>query len=284
MDYIQISFDISPKDPWTEVITQELAEIDFESFTEENQKLQAYISANNFKEDILNKLIEAYTEKNVKITTSKHIIPAQNWNAVWESDYQPVEIGKELIIRAPFHPEDNSFAISVEIQPQMSFGTGHHQTTYLLSQVILNLDLKGKSVLDVGTGTGVLGILASKLGATNVFGTDIEEGAVENAIENCERNRITNFSIVKGDIDVVPRNQYDVIFANINKNVLLKHMEAYSNLIIDNGLLLLSGFFETDIQSITDKAKLHCFDVIEILNKEKWAVLKLKKQCNHESN
>lgn len=277
MDYIQISLDISPKNPWTEVITQELAEIDFESFTEEDQKLQAYINVENFNEELLNELIESYLEREVNIQTSKHLIPSQNWNSVWESDYQPVKIEKQLIIRAPFHPMDNSFKLSVEIQPQMSFGTGHHQTTFLLSQAILNLDLKEKSVLDVGTGTGVLGILASKLGASSVFGTDIEEGAVENAIENCERNQITNFSIVKGDIEVVPKNDYDVIIANINKNVLLKHMKSYSELIKDNGLLLLSGFFETDIQSISDKAKSYNFDVIEILNKEKWAVLKLKK-------
>src|SRR5690554_464372 len=144
MDYIQISLDISPKNPWTEVITQELAEIDFESFTEEDQKLQAYINVENFKEELLNELIESYLEKEVNIQTSKHFIPSQNWNSVWESDYQPVEIEKQLMIRAPFHPVDNSFKLSVEIQPQMSFGTGHHQTTFLLSQAILNLDLKEK--------------------------------------------------------------------------------------------------------------------------------------------
>ena len=277
MDYIQISFDISPKHPWTEVITQELAEIEFESFIEENQMLQAYISAENFKEGLLEQMIKTYAEKDVKIQTIKHLIPSQNWNAVWESDYEPVEIGKELMIRAPFHPIDDSFDLSIEIQPQMSFGTGHHQTTFLLSQAILDINFKELKVLDVGTGTGVLGILASKLGAAEVFGTDIEEGAVENAKENCERNQTKNFTIVLGDLEVVPKKEYDVIIANINKNVLLRHMEGYSKLIKDKGLLLLSGFFETDIQSLADVAKSYGFDIMEIFTKEKWAVLKLQK-------
>jgi ribosomal protein L11 methyltransferase len=200
MDYIQISLDISPKKPWTEVITQELAEIDFESFTEEDQKLQAFINKENFKKEKLEQLIKTYAEKEVQIQTTKKLIPSKNWNAVWESDYQPVEVDNLLLIRAPFHPVDERFKLNIEIQPQMSFGTGHHQTTFLLSHALLDIDFKGKSVLDVGTGTGVLGILASKLGATNVFGTDIEEGAVENALENCGRNQIKNFTIVKGDI------------------------------------------------------------------------------------
>jgi ribosomal protein L11 methyltransferase len=277
MDYIQISLDISPKKPWTEVITQELAEIDFESFTEEDQKLQAFINKENFKKEKLEQLIKTYAEKEVQIQTTKKLIPSKNWNAVWESDYQPVEVDNLLLIRAPFHPVDERFKLNIEIQPQMSFGTGHHQTTFLLSHALLDIDFKGKSVLDVGTGTGVLGILASKLGATNVFGTDIEEGAVENALENCGRNQITNFTIVKGDIEVVPKNNFDVIIANINKNVLLRHLSAYSILIKDNGLLLLSGFFETDIQSISDEAKSAGFCVNEIFTKEKWAVLKLQK-------
>lgn len=277
MNYIQISLDISPKHPWTEVITQELASIDFESFTEENQMLQAYISEENFHEEKLAELIETYSERDVKIQTTSLLIPSQNWNAVWESDYEPVKIGEELMIRAPFHPVDDSYDLSIEIQPQMSFGTGHHQTTFLLSQALLDIDFKGKAVLDVGTGTGVLGILASKLGASEVFGTDIEEGAVENAVENCERNQTKNFTIVKGDLEVVPKKGYDVIIANINKNVLLRHMEGYSDLIKDKGLLLLSGFFETDIKSLTEAAKSHGFDIKEIFTKEKWAVLKLKK-------
>ncbi len=277
MNYIKITLDISPKLPWTDILTQELADIDFDSFTEENKLLQAYISEENFDEARLNALIEEYKTKGIAIEFEQELIPSQNWNAVWESDYAAVTIDEKLLIRAPFHQEDSSFDLSIEIQPQMSFGTGHHQTTYLLSKHLLDVDFKNKKVLDVGTGTGVLGILASKLGAESVFGTDIEESAVENAIENCERNKVKNFTIIKGDIELVPNKSYDIIIANINKNVLKKHMEDYSKLIKEEGLLYLSGFFETDISELSKHAKSFSFDTVESYTKETWAVIKLIK-------
>lgn len=277
MDYIQITLDIKPRQPWTEIITQELAEIEFDSFTEEDKLLQAYVSEENFNEDLLNAIIKEYKNKDVEILVKKDHIPSQNWNAVWESDYSPVTVDKKLLIRAPFHSEDNSFELSIEIQPQMSFGTGHHQTTYLLSKHLLDIDFSNKKVLDVGTGTGVLGILASKLGASSVFGTDIEEGAVENAIENCERNKTDNFTIIKGDIELIPSEKFDIVIANINKNVLKRHMPDYANLIKDNGILFLSGFFETDIPELIEFAKSHNFETIETFTKETWAVIKLLK-------
>lgn len=277
MNYIQITLDISPKQPWTEIITQELAEIEFDSFTEENKLLQAYVSEESFNEERFNALIEEYRSRDIEISVNKEQIPSQNWNAVWESDYEPVVIEKKLLIRAPFHENDHSFGLSIEIQPQMSFGTGHHQTTFLLSKHLLDVDFKNKKVLDVGTGTGVLGILASKLGASSVFGTDIEEGAVENAVENCGRNKTDNFTIIKGDIDLVPNDGYDIVIANINKNVLKKHMESYSKLIKNNGLLFLSGFFETDIPELSKHAESFGFETVDSFTKETWAVLKLAK-------
>ena len=277
MNYIQITLDIFPKQPWTDIITQVLADIEFDSFSEENKLLQAYISEENFNEKEFNVLIEEYKSKGLEISFNKEVIPSQNWNSVWESDYEPVEIDKKLLIRAPFHQDDKSFDMSIEIQPQMSFGTGHHQTTFLLSKHLLDVDFNNKKVLDVGTGTGVLGILASKLGAASVFGTDIEEGAVENAIENCERNKTDNFTIIKGDIELVPNDGYDIIIANINKNVLKQHLKNYSNLINENGFLFLSGFFETDVSELSEHAKHHNFETLESFTKETWAVIKLLK-------
>ena len=277
MNYIQITLDIKPRQPWTDILTQELAGIEFDSFTEEDKKLQAYVSEENFNEEVFNVLIEEYKAKEIEISVSKSSIPSQNWNAVWESDYDPVTVGKKLLIRAPFHEKDASFELSIEIQPQMSFGTGHHQTTYLLNKHLLDIDFTGKNVLDVGTGTGVLGILASKLGATTVFGTDIEEGAVENAIENCERNKTENFTIIKGDIELIPATGYDIVIANINKNVLKRHMTDYSRLINDNGILFLSGFFETDVPELSEFAKNHNFETVDTFTKETWAIIKLIK-------
>lgn len=277
MDYIQVNLKISPQHPWTEVITQELSTIGFESFMEENELLQAYIGEGNFKEDKFSSLIKDYQDQGIAIDFEKIFIPSQNWNATWEADYHPVKVEKELLIRAPFHEQDDSFKISIEIQPQMSFGTGHHQTTYLLCKTLLNVDFKHKKVLDVGTGTGVLGILASILGAESVVGTDIESGAVENTIENCERNSISNFTILEGDIEVVPKTKFDVIIANINKNVLFAHMESYAQLIRDEGVLLLSGFFENDAPDLVKVAEQYNFKFEEVYTQENWAVLKLIK-------
>lgn len=277
MDYTEVSITVEPKHPWAEIILQDLADIGFDSFVEEPEKVLAYIPDEDFKEKDLETLVQAYKEKEVTVSYSIKKIPTQNWNETWENEYKAITIGKELLIRAPFHEDDGSYKLSIEIQPQMSFGTGHHQTTFLLSQTLLNLDLKGKKVLDVGTGTGILGIIASKRGASSVFGNDIDELSIENAIENRDRNKIENFLIKKGSIEIVPNEEYDVIIANINRNVLIEQMEDYSRLCKNNGTLLLSGFYEDDIIAIVNVAENYGFNLKEILTKETWAVLKLEK-------
>ncbi len=276
MDYIKLEFSISPFQPWSEILTNDLAEIGFDSFTEEHQKLQAYIPSENFNLENIEAQLKLYPEIEISFTTEE--IPSQNWNAVWESDFQPVEVGHDLIIYAPFHNIDTSnYKNALEIQPQMSFGTGHHQTTYLLAKTLLNLDIKGRTVLDVGTGTGILGILCSQLGAKSVFGTDIESGAVENAIENINRNLIENFKVVLGDINVIPNEKYDVIVANINKNVLKSHFHGYAERSKSGTLLMLSGFFEADATELEIEAKKSNFILNQVLTFETWAVMLLIK-------
>ncbi|HTO38329.1 MAG TPA: 50S ribosomal protein L11 methyltransferase [Brumimicrobium sp.] len=277
MDYIQLNLNIAPKNPWLEIITQELADIDFDSFMEEGQTLQAFIPSDLFDKKKVNELIEEYRAKDIAIEVEQIHIPSQNWNATWEADYQPVKIEDKLIIRAPFHSKEGNYKMSIEIQPQMSFGTGHHQTTYLLCDTLLDEDFNQKSVLDVGTGTGVLGILAAKLNASHIVGTDIEAGAVENAIENIGRNNISNFEILEGDIEVVTKKDFDVIIANINKNVLMQHLKSYSERIKEGGSLFLSGFFETDADSLIEEAKKFGFKFVQLYTRETWAVLKFKK-------
>ena len=278
MDYIKLELNINPKKPWTEIIINDLAEIGFESFTEEDSKLQAYIPVNEFNKEEIDIIADRYKRESCEISFKKVVIPHQNWNETWESDFSPVEVDKKLIIDAPFHDINTSeYEHSVVIQPQMSFRTGHHQTTYLLSKAILDLDIKNKSVLDVGTGTGILGILAAKLGAKDIFGTDIETGACENAVENIERNEVTNFTVKEGDIDVVPEQEFDIIFANINKNVLKAHLPSYSVRSHKDGLLLLSGFFESDISELEEAAKKSKFNLHDSLTYETWAVMILKK-------
>ena len=276
MDYIELTLNLTPKTPWTEILIGELADMGFESFTEENNKLQAYISSKDYNKDKTQSFLKSFGQKDLTLNFEEKLIPSQNWNLNWESDFEPVEIGKRLLIRAPFHAQGIDFEETIEIQPQMSFGTGHHQTTYLLSKVLLDLDLKDKTILDVGTGTGILGILASKKGAKSIIGTDIETGACENAIENIARNNILNFSILEGDLQVVPNEKYDVIIANINKNVLKKHLAGYADRSKKGTILLLSGFFETDVPELIGFAEKFDFIHKETHLNESWAVIQFK--------
>mgnify|MGYP000069937487 CR=1 FL=1 len=277
MDYLKISFQIEPREPWTEILIDALADAGFESFTEDHEQLQAYIPQRDFQQSDLDHLIAEYKQRDVSIAYSEEVIPAQNWNAVWESDFDPVQVNNRLFIRAPFHSPNNQCDLEIVIQPKMSFGTGHHQTTFLLAQVMLAMNFEHKKVLDVGTGTGVLGILAAKMGASSIIGTDIEPGAIENAKENIERNAVENFTVLEGDIDILPPDDYDIIIANINKNVLQSHFGTYADLIKKGGRLLLSGFFEADVAEMSDSAREYGFTTKEIYNYETWAVLLCEK-------
>lgn len=276
MDYIELILNVNPKKPWTEILIGELSDFGFESFTEENNKLQAYIPVDDYEKDKVNSFLEDFAKKDLTLNFEEKLIPSQNWNETWESDFEPVRVDDKLLIRAPFHEYEEGFEEVIEIQPQMSFGTGHHQTTYLLSKVLFDIDLVDKTVLDVGTGTGILGILASKKGAKSIIGTDIESGACENALENIARNNVLNFSILEGDLDIVPKEKYDVIIANINKNVLKNHLKGYAERSEDGTILLLSGFFETDVPELIEFAEKLDFKHDKTHLNDSWAVIQFK--------
>jgi len=268
MNYVELNITVEPSEPWVEILIAQLAEIEFESFTENNGQLQAYIQESLLNTEQVEQIIHSLNGDTVSLSYSTKIIVEENWNAVWESDFQPVTIEDKLIIRAPFHDPQNGFKEEVIIQPQMSFGTGHHQTTWLLSNLLCDKDFNNLTVLDSGIGTGVLAILALKRGAKNVIGTDIESGAVDNALENFERNNLPNAAIRLGDIDCVTERNFDVIIANINKNVLKSHLPHYSERSKRLGELYISGFFVSDIAELIAAAD---------YNKDEWAVLKFIK-------
>ena len=273
MDYIELDITISPYAPWNEILISELAEIGFESFTENDGKLQAYIPHSSFNEIALNSTNIGKPQDGVSISYNTNLIKSQNWNSVWEADFEPVIIEDKAIIKAPFHTTENVYEYEFIIQPQMSFGTGHHQTTYLISKLLLDKPLQNKSVLDVGTGTGILAIIAKKLGATQVIGTEIDAQSLENAKENSERNNLSSITFYLGDIDCVKEYDFDYIIANINKNVLKTHMETYAKLSKKGTQLILSGFYETDTEELINFAKKHNFMHHSTHSKESWAVL-----------
>ncbi len=279
MDYFELTVTIEPRDPWADILVAELAEFGFESFVETEQGIQAYAPVQIG--DVSSILKETCIHDNAEISVNWKLeeIPHQNWNASWEESFDPVLVDSRLAIIAPFH-DVNDFPERelIVIQPQMSFGTGHHQTTYLMSQFLLDLHVLPERVLDMGTGTGVLAILAEKHGAGDILAVDIESWSVENTLDNAVRNGCTNIRGLLGDIDSITEKDFGVILANINKNVLKRHLPDYAKLCADNGLLYLSGFFTSDVSELEDAAKNAGFELVEVRDKETWASMKLKKK------
>jgi len=274
MKYVEVSFSIIPFEPWNEIIIANLSILPYESFMEEGEYLKAYIQEQDFDPfDLKDLVLKIKTNKGVIINYEYKNIEHQNWNHVWESHFEPVSINDQLHILAPFHPKDKYQGLIIEIEPKMSFGTGHHQTTFLMCEEITSLSLDGKKVLDMGSGTGVLAILAEKCGAKEILAIDIESWSVENCEENTKRNKCSKIISKLGDIIDINGHYFDVIIANINKNVLLAHLPSYSKCLNTNGILLLSGFFETDAEDLISAA----FEENLVLHSKKikdgWAML-----------
>jgi ribosomal protein L11 methyltransferase len=272
MDYLELDVKIDPRQPGSDLLITELAELGFESFVETENGFLAYIPGKDFSETLLSP-IQNVKEELGKVSWTKKIIPAQNWNAEWEKSYAPIQIADKLIIRAPFHEAVPGVEIDLEIQPQQSFGTGHHPTTRLMAEKLLTMPLDGRYVLDMGCGTGVLAILASKRGAAAVLGIDIESNAVMNAIENVQRNKVVHVTIEEGTENKIGDRKFDILLANINKNVLVAALPVYAAALNENGELLMSGFFTTDIASLREAAEQTGLKFKSTANDGEWAMV-----------
>ncbi|ODS78953.1 MAG: ribosomal protein L11 methyltransferase [Cytophagaceae bacterium SCN 52-12] len=245
MNYIELSLEIDPE--YVEILIAELAEIDYESFVETDEGVNAYIEAPRFDQVALHEVIAKYEEQTA-IAFSVKTLEKENWNKEWESNYETIEVEDKVRVRASFHEPDPSFPYELLINPKMSFGTGHHETTRLVMSEQLSLPHEGADLMDVGSGTGILGILGKKLGAETVLAFDIEEWAVENAKENVALNNVSEgFEVFLGTIgDVGERKGFDGILANINRNILLQEMESYSKRLKAGGWMVISGFYRAD--------------------------------------
>ena len=276
MDTLELTVDIKPKNPWSDIVIAELSERGFDSFVETDSGFIAYGNATiNVDEAIAETALKR--EVDLDISIAQKIIPHQNWNAQWEENFQPVFIDEYASIMAPFHDKKDAVGMLVEIQPQMSFGTGHHQTTWMMTKALFELDSMPENVLDMGTGTGVLAIVAEKLGAKRILAIDIEEWSAENAAENAARNNCEKIECVWGDIDKVGNERFGLIIANINKNILKAHMEAYANALEEEGTLLLSGFFSSDVDELVDFEKKYQLSKTEVFGRDEWAGIQLQK-------
>jgi ribosomal protein L11 methyltransferase len=253
MDYIELSCVPCTGQHTSEFLIARLAEIGFESFSEDEKIINAYIPAANFTKDVEEQLSKPELKELLSSYHAK-LIADQNWNAVWESEYEPVNIAENCRVRAPFHEKRGDIEFDIVIEPKMSFGTAHHETTRLMMKFLLELDLAGKSVLDMGSGTGVLAILACMKGAGLVTAIDNDSWAYNNAVENVGNNKPGEIQVLLGDSVLLNDRHFDVILANINRNILLNDIPVYAKCLLAEGFLVLSGFYEDDLPSITFKA------------------------------
>ncbi len=272
MDYIELVCHPQHGSHISEMLIARLADIGFESFTEGEHELFAYITVKDFTPQLELALTSTFISE-LLISFEKRHIADQNWNAVWESKYDPVFIDDRCIVRAPFHPVPEGIEYDIVIEPKMSFGTAHHETTRLMMRFVLESDLKGKSLLDMGSGTAVLAILASMRGAVAVTAIDNDEWAYNNAIENVHHNKPEQIEVLLGDSEILNGKHFDVILANINRNILLTDMPAYRKCLATGGMLIMSGFYEEDLPMIVQKASKLGLNLVTSSNENRWAAV-----------
>lgn len=262
---------------FSEILQAEISEAGFDTFMEIDNGFEAYAEQENFDKVILHEILQKYSAF-TPLTFYQDKIEKKNWNEEWEKNYEPVIVDDNVIIRASFHQPTKDYPYDIIITPKMSFGTGHHQTTHLMVKTQLEMDHKNKIVMDAGCGTAVLAIMAAKLGAKKVEAFDIDEWSVINGQENAEINQCNNINIRQGKIsDLTFEDDFDIILANINKNILLLEMHQYSAYLKPGGLLLLSGFYQKDIPDLLKTATPFNLQQVTSHERESWASLLLKK-------
>ncbi|MFK8298345.1 50S ribosomal protein L11 methyltransferase [Capnocytophaga cynodegmi] len=274
-NYIEYNFTIEPLGVASEILVAELAELGFESFVDSENGILAYIQENLWHKNILDDVYILQSAE-FKISYTFKTIEQINWNEEWERNFSPIVVDDICTIRAPFHEVPNT-TYDIIIEPKMSFGTGHHETTYMMLQFLLNTDLQEKKVLDMGCGTSVLAIMAEKRGAKSITAIDVDDWCVQNSVENIERNHCKNISVKLGDASLIDNENFDVVIANINRNILLSDIPQYAKTLPSEGTLLLSGFYESDIPVITNKCNENDLKLVEKLERNQWVALKFKK-------
>ena len=275
MNYIEYDFTVSPTEMGAEILMAELAEVGFDSFVDTPTGIKAYIPKDSWNEQILQ---DIYLLSNPEFTISYQIteIEQVNWNEEWEKNFSPIVVEDLCTVRANFHPVPNT-RYDIVITPKMSFGTGHHETTYMMLQQLLPLSLEGTKVLDMGCGTGILAIMAALRGAHDITAIDIDPWCVENATENVQQNDCSFITIKEGDVSLIAGEQYNLILANINRNILLSDISAYTQALLPQGLLLVSGFYEEDLPAIKEKCQEVGLTYLSHIERNRWVSAKFQR-------
>lgn len=272
MSYYKYTFAIDEADQ--EVLLAWLSELPFEAFEENQGSIQAFLPPNVSLEAIDN-VVESLGQT-LSFAVSREKLPDQNWNALWESNFTPVQVGGFCGIRAEFHPPFEHVQHELVIQPKMAFGTGHHETTYMMVAYMENVDFSEKRVLDFGCGTGILAILAAKLGAKVLDAVDIEEASVENCGENARRNEVAHaITAYLGDLSAITQSGYDVILANINRNVILDSLPTLHEMLVPGGTLFISGILRSDREMVFSAAEQHGFKIVSFTERGDWLAARL---------
>jgi ribosomal protein L11 methyltransferase len=273
--YIGYHFQISPLELGSEILIAELGEKAFESFIETETGISAYVQKDLWNENILDD-IQILANPEFTISYSFEEIEQVNWNEEWEKNFEAIEVDGKCHVRAPFHEKTNA-EYDIIIEPKMSFGTGHHETTHMMIQHILETDCTNKKTLDMGCGTAILAILAEMKGAQPIDAIDIDNWCYLNSIENAERNNCKHISVYEGDADLLVGKRYDIIIANINRNILLNDMQTYVDCLNENGLLFLSGFYTEDIPVISESCISKGLTYVKQFERNNWVALKFTK-------
>lgn len=279
-DYYEVRLDLNPcSEDATDLLAGMLADEGYESFVPDENGLTAYVKKETFSDEALKQVLNDFPFDSV-VTASTKVIEGQDWNAEWEKNYfQPIVIGDQVVVHSSFHSDVPQAQYDIVIDPKMAFGTGHHSTTSQIMSALLSLDLKGKSVIDMGTGTGILAILAAMRGASPVCGIEIDQFAYENALENVSLNNHSEIKLINGDASALEGMALsDIFIANINRNVILADLHNYAKTLKSGGIMLLSGFYEgADCDMITDEADKFGLKPMGQTSDNRWACLKLQK-------
>lgn len=282
MNYYELSFIVEDEEGYRrDLLISALGDIGFDTFEETEDGFNAYVPVDSFSDEVLTQVLNPFYEQ-FPFSFSINFIEQKNWNEVWESNFEPIVIGDQIYVRATFHQPKPEVKYEIVIDPKMAFGTGHHQTTAMVLQLMLTEDFAGKKVLDMGCGTGILAIMAAKLNADSITAIDYDPVCYESTIENAQLNNINNIVALCGSKEAIPAEQYDTILANINRNILLDQMDRYAEVLKPGGTIFFSGFYETpDLQIITDAANLLGLNYIAHKTDKDWVAAKFVKQSSN---